>query len=261
MNAALAAQPAAKALGFQDAASPIMHEITSFHNYILLPIITAVVLFVLGLLVWCMVRYNSKSNPTPSKNSHNTLIEVLWTVVPILILIFIAIPSFRLLYNEYSPPPADLTVKATGYSWYWNYTYPDQGGFAFDSRMLEDKDRKDPVAQPRLLAVDNELVVPVNKVVVVQVTADPMGVIHAFALPAFGVKVDAVPGRLNEVWFKAERTGIYYGQCSELCGANHSFMPISIRVVEQAEFDAWLAEAKQKYADNTAPELTTAALK
>jgi cytochrome c oxidase subunit 2 len=260
IGTALAQQPAAKAFGFQTAASPVMHEIRTFHDYILMPIITAVVLVVLGLLLWCIFRFNSKANPVPSKNSHNTLLEVMWTAVPILILIFIAIPSFKLLYYEYTPPPADLTVKATGYSWYWNYTYPDQGNFAFDSRMLEDKDRKDPILQPRLLAVDNELILPVNKVVHVHVTADPQGVIHAFALPAFGVKIDAVPGRLNEVWFKAEHTGMYYGQCSELCGANHSFMPISIRVVEQAEFDKWVAEAKQKFAAVDA-EMNTASLR
>ena len=244
----LAQQPIAHGIDMQQAASPVMHEIRFFHNYILVPITTVVVLFVLGLLLWCMFRFNAKRNPVPSKNSHNTLLEVLWTAVPILILIFIAIPSFKLLYHEYTPPPADLTIKATGYSWYWNYTYPDQGNFAFDSRMLEEKDRKDPATQPRLLATYNDLVVPVGKVVHVHVTADPQGVIHAFALPAFGVKVDAVPGRLNEVWFKAERTGMYYGQCSELCGANHAFMPISIRVVEQADFDKWLVDAKQKYA-------------
>jgi cytochrome c oxidase subunit 2 len=260
VQAALAQQPIAKGIDMQQAASPVMHEIRFFHNGILVPITTVVVLFVLGLLLWCIFRFNSKRNPHPSKNSHNTLLEVMWTAVPILILIFIAIPSFKLLYHEYTPPPADLTLKATGYSWYWNYTYPDQGNFAFDSRMIEEKDIKDPATQPRLLAVDNELVVPVNKVVHVHVTADPQGVIHAFALPAFGVKVDAVPGRLNEVWFKAERTGMYYGQCSELCGANHAFMPISIRVVEQAEFDKWIAEAKVKYAANDSA-INTASLR
>ncbi len=256
---ALAQQPVAKAIGLQPAASPVMHEIRVLHDDILLPITTIVVLFVLGLLLWCIFRFSAKRNPVPSQTSHNTLLEVLWTTIPIVILIFIAVPSFKLLYHEYTPPPAELTVKATGYSWYWNYTYPDQGNFAFDSRLLEDKDRKDPVNQPRLLAVDNELVVPLDKIVRVQITADPQGVIHAFALPAFGVKADAVPGRLNEVWFKAEKPGIYYGQCSELCGANHAFMPIAIRVVEQAAFDKWLAEAKQKFASTD--QINTASLR
>ncbi len=244
---AFAQQPIAKEIDLQAAATPIMHEIRDFHNYILLPITTAVVVLVLGLLLWCIFRFNSKANPQPSRTSHNTLIEIIWTVAPVVILVLIAIPSFKLLYHEYEPPAVDMTIKATGYSWYWNYTYTDAGDLAFDSRMLEEKDRKDPVNQPRLLAVDNELVVPVNKVVRVQVTADPQGVIHSFAMPSFGVKVDAVPGRLNETWFKAERTGIYYGQCSELCGANHAFMPIAIRVVEEAEFKTWLEQAKQKF--------------
>lgn len=254
--AAFAQQPQSGGIDFQPAATPIMHDIHSFHTGLLLPIITAVVLVVLGLLLWCMVRYNAKANPTPSRFAHNTLIEVIWTVVPVLILVVIAIPSFRILYRQHTTPTADLTVKATGYSWYWNYTYPDQGGFAFDSRMLEDKDRADPVSQPRLLAVDNEMVVPAGKVVRMLVTADPQGVIHSFAVPSFGLKVDAIPGRLNEIWFQAEHSGMYYGQCSELCGINHSFMPIAVRAVSEPEFARWVEQAKKRYARTDGPTQT-----
>jgi cytochrome c oxidase subunit 2 len=257
-GAALASsgQPSPWQLGMQQSASPVMDDIVWFHDF-LLWIIAAVAAFVLLLLLIVMVRFNARANPTPSKTTHNTLLEVLWTVVPVLILVAIAVPSFRLLFLQLSIPPADLTVKATGRQWYWNYGYPDSK-FEFDSYMLQDNERK--AGQPRLLAVDNELVVPVNKVVRVLVTADPIGVIHSLAVPSFGIKIDAIPGRLNETWFKATREGMYYGQCSELCGKDHSFMPIAVRVVSDQEFAAWLEQAKKKFArDDEASPTTLAA--
>ena len=226
--------------GARHPASELMNDILWFEDYTLWFIVPITVL-VLALLLYCMVRFNARANPTPSRTSHNTTLEVLWTVVPIIILVMIAIPSFRLLYKQIEIPPADLTVKAVGYQWYWGYEYPDNGEISFDSVMLEDDERAP--GQPRLLAVDNQLVVPVGKVVRVQVTA--ADVIHSFALPSFGVKIDAVPGRLNETWFKAEREGIYYGQCSELCGTNHAFMPIAIRVVSEEQFGRWIAAARE----------------
>lgn len=260
---ALAAQPSPAGIDFQAAASPIKEEIRWFHHTILLPIITVTSLLVLGLLIYVSARFNAKANPTPSQTSHNTTLEVVWTVVPIVILIIVAIPSFQLLYREQTTPPADLTVKVTGYTWYWGYEYPDHGGFRFDSYMLDDAQRAAAVragrpAQetPRLLAVDNEMVVPVNAVVRVQVTAND--VIHAFAMPAFGIKVDAVPGRLNETWFKATRPGVYFGQCSELCGKDHAFMPIAIRVVSREEFASWVTDARRRFAGDATPVRTAA---
>ena len=233
-------------MGFQDAATPVMHAIRWFHDDLLMPIITVIAGFVLLMLVICMVRFRKKANPTPSKTSHNTILEVAWTVVPILILVVIAIPSFRLLYFQtdylYKVEAPDLTIKAIGVQWYWTYEYPDHGGFSFDSFMVPEE--KLQPGQPRLLAVDREVIVPVGKVVRMIVTADPQGVIHAWAIPAFGVKIDAVPGRLNETWFKVERAGLYYGQCSELCGRDHAFMPIAVRAVSEAEFNAWTDKAR-----------------
>src|SRR5581483_5541845 len=224
-KAALAAygQPAPWELGFQQAATPVMENIVWFHHF-LLWIITAIALFVLVLLVIVIVRFNARSNPTPSRTTHNTLLEVAWTLLPVVILVVIAVPSFKLLFLELTVPPADVTVKATGKQWYWSYSYPD-AKFEFDSLMLKDNERKPD--QPRLLAVDNALVVPVNKVVRVEVIGSD--VIHSFSVPSFGIKIDAVPGRLNETWFKAEREGVYYGQCSQLCGRDHAFMPIAVR--------------------------------
>jgi len=252
-------QPHPKQLGFQQAATPVMEDIANFHDALLI-VISVITVFVLALLLICMVRFNRRSNPTPSRTTHNTLIEVLWTVVPIMILTGIAIPSFKLLFYQLNIPPADLTIKAQGNQWYWSYSYPDNGKFEFDSRMLDDTDRpKQKPNEPRLLAVDNDIVVPVNKVVRVQVTSDAGGVIHSFAVPSFGIKIDAVPGRLNETWFKAEHEGIYYGQCSELCGRDHAFMPIAVRVVSDAEFAAWVEEAKKKYArEESAPTAVAA---
>jgi cytochrome c oxidase subunit II len=249
-------QPHPWQLGFQAPVTPVMDDIVWFHG-LLLWIIAAITLFVLGLLLIVIVRFNARANPVPSRTTHNTTIEVLWTVVPVLILVTIAVPSFRLLFYQLKVPPADLTVKVTGKQWFWSYAYPDQK-FEFDSLMVQDKDRKPD--QPRLLAVDNEMVVPVNKVVRVEVTG--ADVIHSFSVPAFGVKIDAIPGRLNETWFKAEREGTYYGQCSQLCGRDHAFMPIAVHVVSEKDYTAWLADAKKKYAatdDSARPTAVAAA--
>ena len=230
-------------LGFQPAGSPIMETVHSFHNYILI-IISLITVFVLALLVWCILRFNARSNPTPSRTSHNTAIEVAWTIVPVLILLFIAVPSFRLLYDkETTPANAAMTVKAVGYQWYWGYEYPDHGDFAFNSIMLRDDELKP--GQPRLLAVDREMVVPAGQTIRLIVTAGD--VLHSFGLPAFALKTDAIPGRLNEAWFRADRPGVYYGQCSEICGRDHAFMPIAIRVLPQAEWEAWLAERYSEF--------------
>jgi cytochrome c oxidase subunit 2 len=253
MASAGTGQPSEWQLGLQTAVTPVMADIVWFHDF-LLYIITAITVFVLVLLVIVILRFNARSNPTPSKTTHNTLLEVVWTVVPVMILVAIAVPSFRLLFFQLNIPPADLTIKATGKQWFWSYTYPDHGGFEFDSLMLSDKERRPD--QPRLLAVDNEIVVPVNKTVRVQVTA--ADVIHAFAVPSFGVKIDAVPGRLNETWFKATREGVYYGQCSELCGKDHAFMPITVRVVSEKDFAAWIDDAKKKFASNADAPLALA---
>jgi len=241
-------------LGMQQAASPIMQDIVSFHDFLLW--VTAVITaFVLALLLIVIVRFNARANPNPSRTTHNTPLEVVWTIVPVLILTLIAVPSFRLLFLELDVPKPDLTVKATGKQWFWSYAYPDNGNFQFDSLMIADKDLKP--GQPRLLAVNNEMVVPVNKVVHVLVTG--ADVIHSFNVPAFGIRIDAIPGRLNDTWFKATREGVYYGECSELCGKDHSFMPIAVRVVSQSDFDAWLTKAKQEYADTEPPRSTAVA--
>jgi cytochrome c oxidase subunit II len=231
-------QPSPWELDLQASASPVMDSIIRFHDGLVV-IITVITLFVLALLITVVLKFNARSNPVPSRTTHNTTIEVAWTLIPVLILVSIAVPSFRLLFEELDIPKADLTVKATGKQWYWSYAYPDNGKFEFDSLLAENK-------QPRLLGVDNELVVPVNKVVVVQVTG--ADVIHSFAVPAFGIKIDAIPGRLNETWFKATKTGMFYGQCSELCGRDHAFMPIAVRVVSDQDFAAWVESAKKKFA-------------
>ena len=243
LASAVAAQPKDWQITFQEAASENMTMITDFNNFLLI-LMTAISVFVLGLMLYVMVRFNARANPEPSTTTHNTLVEVVWTVVPIVILVVIAIPSFRLLYFQRDIPEADMTVKAVGYQWYWGYEYPDHGDFAFDSLMLSDEERGD---QPRLLATDTAMVVPVDTTVRVIVTA--ADVLHAFAMPAFGLKMDAVPGRLNETWFKAEKTGTFYGQCSELCGIRHAFMPIRIEVVSKADFALWVEEAQNEYAE------------
>ena len=245
----------------QRSVTPIMDSIVAFHDGILMWTISLIVALVLALLIWIMIRYNAKRNPVPAAFTHNTLVEVIWTVLPVVILIIIAIPSFGVLsdqlttpdgerkylgsnifsFGEVEVPAPELTVKATGQQWYWDYEYVDQG-LALSSLMLNEEDRTATKPnQPRLLAVDNELVVPVDTTVRLQITADPLGVIHAFAVPSFGVKIDAVPGRLNETWFNARETGIYYGQCSELCGRDHAFMPIAVRVVTKEEFATFMA--------------------
>jgi cytochrome c oxidase subunit II len=237
---ALADQPVDKGLGLQPAVTPVMKDIHLFHDYVLLPIITIISVFVLGLLLWVVFRYNAKSNPVPEKFTHNVTVEVLWTGIPILILIGISILSFPLLYKEdQTPAKVDMTVKVTGHQWYWSYEYPDFDDYGFASNMLPDEEAK-AAGKPRLLGTDNAVVVPVNKTVRLQITASD--VIHSWAMPAFGVKMDAVPGRLNEAWFRAEKVGTYYGQCSEICGIRHAFMPIEVKVVTQAEFDAWIAQ-------------------
>ncbi len=230
-------------LGFQESATPIMTQITDFHNFLNI-IITVVALFVLALMIYVMWRFNEKRNPNPSRTSHNTALEVAWTVIPIFILVVIAIPSFRLLFAQYDFPKADITITATGSQWYWTYEYPDEG-IRFDSIMVAEANLKE--GQPRLLTVDNDVVVPVNANVIVGLKSND--VIHDWAVPAFGVKLDAVPGRYQKTWFRAEREGIFYGQCSELCGRNHAFMPIAVRVVSQDEYDAWVAEHKSAAID------------
>ena len=240
-----AALPANYETGFQAAASPVMEQIEDFHR-LLFYIIVAVCLFVLALLVWIVIRYRAGANAVPSKVHHNTLLEVAWTLIPVIILVFIAVPSFRLLYFEAAVPKPDVTIKAIGKQWFWTYEYPGSAaGFTFDSLGLSDADAAK-ANKPRLLGTDNALYVPVNKVVEVQtVGAD---VIHSWAMPQMGVKMDAVPGRTNNTWFKATQTGVFYGQCSELCGARHAYMPIELHVVSEAEYAAWLADSKKKYA-------------
>lgn len=259
----VAGQPSPAEWHFQRSVTPVMDSIVAFHNGILIPVIAFIVLLVFVLLMYCIFRFSAKANPVPSKTTHNTVIEVAWTVLPLVVLFIIAIPSFGVLTDQLTipdgvrkylganlfdakvdVPAAELTIKATGQQWYWNYEYVDAQK-NFDSNILHEADRtKLKPGQPRLLAVDNELVVPVDTTVRVQTTADPTGVIHAFALPSFGVKMDAVPGRLNETWFNARETGVFYGQCSELCGKDHAFMPIAVRVVTKPEFATWMAALK-----------------
>jgi cytochrome c oxidase subunit II len=248
-------QPSPWQLGFQQSATPVMDNITWFHDFLLI-IITAITAFVLVLLLIVMARFNARTNPVASRTTHNTLLEVAWTIVPIVILLVIAVPSFKLLFLQLNLPAADMTVKATGKQWYWSYSYPDHGKFEFDSLMLKADELKPD--QPRLLSVDNDMVVPVNKTVHVIVTG--ADVIHAFAVPSFGIKIDAIPGRINETWFKATREGVYHGQCSELCGKDHAFMPITVRVVSEQAFAAWVEDAKKKYArDEMVPATNVAA--
>ncbi|WP_306119614.1 MULTISPECIES: cytochrome c oxidase subunit II [unclassified Roseitalea] len=247
--AALAAQPEEWQFGFQRAATDVMEQIIWFERYTLV-FLVPIVLLVMALLAWVLIRYRASVNPVPSRTSHNTLVEVVWTVGPIVVLLFLAVPSFQLLTKQYSPPTEpELTVKATGYQWYWGYEYQTDDGeeIVFDQIMLRDIDRAEQQKQdleiyPRLLSVDNELVVPVDTTVRVLVTAGD--VLHSWAVPAFGVKMDAVPGRLNETWFRANKEGLYYGQCSELCGKDHAYMPIAVRVVSREDYDDWLVAAR-----------------
>ena len=248
----LPGQPTPRGMHLQPAATEIMREITSFHDF-LLWIIIAITIFVAALLVWVMVRYNRHANPTPKKFTHNMLVEVIWTVVPVLILVMIAWRSFPLIYEQERIPEAELTLKVTGNSWFWNFEYPD-AGVSIAANLLPEEDAR-AEQRPYLLATTEPLLVPIDTTVRVLVTSND--VIHAFALPAFGVKEDAIQGRVNETWFRADTLGVYYGQCSELCGVNHAYMPIEIRVVTRAEFDAWIAEHGGAFAAAEAAPATT----
>ena len=245
---ALAGKPRPWQMGFQDAASPIMEQLDAFHNMMLV-ILSLVALFVLGLLVYVMFRFKAARNPNPSKVTHNTVVEVVWTVVPVIILVLIAIPSFKLLYAQKVIPEVEMTVKAIGVQWYWTYEYPDHGDLTFDAVMVPDEDIQE--GQLRLLETDNRLVLPVQTNIRILVTA--ADVIHSWAIPAFGIKMDAVPGRINETWVRIEREGVYYGQCSELCGTYHGFMPIAVEAVSKEAFAEWVEKAKAEFAEAPAP--------
>lgn len=240
---AWAAKPAEWGLGLQEPVTPVMERLIDFHN-MLLWIIIGIALFVLALLVYVVVRFNERANPVPSKTTHNVPLEIIWTLVPVAILIVIAIPSFKLLYYMDKVHKPDMTLKVTGYQWYWGYEYPDQGGINFLSNMIPDKEIDPAKGQERLLSTDNPVVIPVDTDIQILITA--ADVLHAFAVPAFGVKKDAVPGRVNESWMRVTKPGIYYGQCSELCGTGHAFMPIEIHAVPKDEFAAWVAAKKQE---------------
>ncbi len=250
-----AGRPEPWQVGLQEAVTPVMERIIGFHH-LLLVIITLITLFVFGLIGYVIYRFREDRNPVPSRRTHNTTLEVIWTAVPVLILVIIAIPSFKLLYYMDVIPETAFRIKAIGHQWYWSYVYPDHGNFTFDA-IIKDDDELEP-GEPRLLATDNYVVVPVNTKIRLQVTADD--VLHSWALPSFGIKIDAIPGRLNEVWFEAEETGTFYGQCSELCGTNHGFMPIAIKVVTQDEFNAWVEKAKEEFARVDEKPVSVAAL-
>lgn len=247
-------QPTDRGIDLQPAASQIRHDQIFFHDGILLPIISIITALVLGLLLVCILRFNHRANPTPARWSHNTPVEILWTVVPVLILMFIAIFSFKLLFEEHDMPRPYMTVKVTGRQWNWDYEYPDQKIPAATSTLMSEADAN-ANNQPYKLAANAPMIAPVGKVVRVQVTAED--VIHSFSVPAFGIKIDAVPGRLNETWFKADRTGTFYGQCSQLCGIDHAFMPIEVQVVTQPQFDAWVASKAPKPAPVTVAQAAT----
>jgi cytochrome c oxidase subunit 2 len=246
---AFAAAPEPWQFGMQEAASPVMEWIVSFHD-MLLVIIIAIALFVTCLMGYVMFRFSEKRNPTPSRTTHNTILEVFWTVVPILILVVIAVPSFRLLYYMDKTTEPEMTLKVTGSQWYWSYSYPDHGNFTYDSVMIPDSDLKP--GQLRLLEVDNRVVVPVDTNIRVLLTAN--AVIHSWAIPALGVKTDTVPGRINETWMRVTKPGLYYGQCSELCGINHGFMPIALEAMSKEDFAKWVAEAKTKFQAEAVPQ-------
>ncbi len=235
-------------INMQPAASPSAEHIHNFHN-MMLYIITAIALFVLVLLIYVVLRYNSHVNPTPKQFSHNVMIEVLWTIIPVVILIVIVVPSFQMLYFLDRTEDPDMTLKVTGYQWYWGYEYPDNEGVNFLSYMVQTADLKE--GQNRLLSTDNVVVLPTDTNIAIQVTA--ADVLHSWAVPALGVKIDAVPGRLNETWVRINKPGVYYGQCSELCGKDHSFMPIEIHAVPKEEFDTWVVKAKEEFSWNTTP--------
>ncbi|MDC0624628.1 cytochrome c oxidase subunit II [Alphaproteobacteria bacterium] len=230
-------------LGFQEPASPVMQGVFDLHNFVLI-MMTAITVFVLILLIYVSIRFRKKANPTPSKRTHNALLETLWTAIPVVILIFMAVPSFKLLYEQDVIPEADMTIKVIGHQWYWEYQYPEHDDLAFESYLTPEDELKE--GEPRLLTVDNRLVLPVNKNIHVLVTAGD--VLHSFAMPSLGVKKDAVPGRLNETWMRIDRPGIYRGQCSEICGSGHGYMPVVIEALSEDEFAAWVNEAKNEFA-------------
>jgi len=250
---ALAESPHNWQMGLDKAASPTMERITEFHD-LLLVVITAIAVFVLGLLLYVMYRFAEKRNPTPTRTTHNTLIEILWTTIPVVILVVIAIPSFKLLYYADRVEDADMTIKAIGHQWYWSYEYPDNGNFTFDALLVPEEDLKE--GQLRLLETDNHVVVPVNTKIRLLITAGD--VLHSFALPAIGVKLDAVPGRINETWMEVTREGTFYGQCSEICGAGHAFMPIVVEAVSKERFDQWVEQAQKEFARVDEPETSVA---
>ena len=254
-GSAVAQQPTDWEVDFQTALSPSMERIVDF-NLMVTIIIVIITAFVFALMAWIVIRYNKKRNPVPSKTTHNTTLEVIWTVVPVIILLIIAVPSFRLLYFTDRVEDADMTLKAIGHQWYWSYEYPDHGDFTFDAIMLEEDELEE--GQPRLLATDEAVVLPVGAKIRLLTTADD--VIHSWAIPALGVKMDSVPGRVNETWFQINREGMYYGQCSELCGTLHGFMPIMIEAVSQEDFDAWVEFAREEYASAGAAPTELAAL-
>jgi cytochrome c oxidase subunit 2 len=239
-------------MGMQQAFSPLKEREVSLHNLVLV-IITLITLFVGGLLIWVMVRFNSNRNPVPSQTSHNTILEVSWTVIPVLILVIIAIPSFRLIYYQDRTPDPDMTIKVIGHQWYWEYSYPDQGNLDIESRVIQDEDLKP--GQIRLLDVDNQMVIPVGKKI--RILTNSTDVIHSFFIPSFGVQRYAIPGRTIEAWVEASEPGTFYGECNQICGLNHSRMPISVRVVPQAEFDAWVAQTKKAASLAVLPKLAS----
>jgi len=243
MQNASADQPLPWQMGFQPAATPVMERIHDLHN-LLLVIVVAITLFVLALLLYVAVRFNEKANPVPSKTTHNTLLEVAWTVIPIIILVVISVPSLKLLYFMDRTHNPEMTLKVTGHQWYWSYEYPDDGGFTFDSIIVDEEDLEE--GQTRLLTVDEEVVLPVDTDIRVLLTSDD--VIHNWAVPAFGIKIDTVPGRTNETWVRISREGTFKGQCSELCGVNHGFMPISVKAVSKEAYAAWVLTAQEEYA-------------
>jgi cytochrome c oxidase subunit 2 len=242
-TAAHADQPRPWEFNYQDPASPVMERVVGFHNFLLV-VITLITLLVMGLLLVIIVRFNEKANPVPSKTTHNGVLEVLWTAIPVVILVSIAIPSFRLLYFMDRTEQADMTLKITGHQWYWSYEYPDNGGFGFDALLVQEADLQP--GQPRLLTTDNKIVLPIDTNIRLLMTATD--VIHSWAIPALVEKLDAVPGRTNETWMRIEREGTYYGQCSELCGVNHGFMPIEVEAVSKQKFEQWVTEAQKKFA-------------
>ena len=239
-------------LGLRDAATPQMERISWFHDHLLLGVITVIVIFVTLLLAWVVFKYNAKSNPIPSKTTHHVMLEVAWTTIPVIILIIIAIPSFKMLYYLDRVEEPEMTLKVTGYQWYWGYEYQDHEGINFLSYMIPEEDIDENKGQKRLLSTDNQVVLPIDTNIQILVTS--ADVIHSFTVPAFGFKKDAVPGRMNETWVRIDKPGVYYGQCSQICGVNHAFMPIEIKAVTKEEFEQWLIEAKEKFAlNNNAP--------